>query len=73
MCIEEVFQIEYQGTAINTFYIWLKFCHNEWYQEKKPYVPYITIIQSSGSGKTRLVGELRTKEIYVLYICILIK
>jgi hypothetical protein len=29
----------------------------------------LTIIQSSGSDKTRLVDELRTKGIYILYIC----
>src|SRR5436189_2856843 len=29
----------------------------------------LTIIQNSGSSKSRLVGELRTKRIYVLYIC----
>src|SRR6185369_6117391 len=30
---------------------------------------YLTIIQNSGSGKTRLVGELSKLGIYVLYIC----
>src|SRR5436190_20474038 len=33
------------------------------------YAPYLTIIQISCSGKTRLVAELKTKGIYVLYIC----
>ncbi|RGB29030.1 hypothetical protein C1646_672786 [Rhizophagus diaphanus] len=38
-------------------------------KKNKRYAPYLAIIQSSGSGKTRLVAELRTKGIYVLYIC----
>ena len=29
----------------------------------------MAIVQSSGSGKTRLVGELRNKGVYILYIC----
>lgn len=31
--------------------------------------PCFSIIQSSGSSKTRLMGELKTKGMYVLYIC----
>ncbi|CAB4411772.1 unnamed protein product [Rhizophagus irregularis] len=38
-------------------------------QTDKPYAHYLTIVQSSGSSKSRLVGELRTKKIFVLYIC----
>ncbi|CAB4405079.1 unnamed protein product [Rhizophagus irregularis] len=67
--IEEAFQVKYQGTTLETFCSRLKLFHNEWYQQIKPHAPYLTIIQSSGSGKTRLVGELRTKGIYILYIC----
>ncbi|POG67548.1 hypothetical protein GLOIN_2v279562 [Rhizophagus irregularis DAOM 181602=DAOM 197198] len=67
--IEEAFQVEYQGTTLETFYSRLKQFHDEWYQQIKPYAPYLAIIQSSGSGKTRLVGELRTKGTYILYIC----
>ncbi|CAB4474947.1 unnamed protein product [Rhizophagus irregularis] len=67
--IEEAFQVKYQGTTLETFCSRLKLFHDEWYQQIKPYAPYLTIIQSSGSGKTRLVGELRTKGIYILYIC----
>ena len=54
---------------MDTFYSRLKQFHDAWLIQDKPYAPYLTIIQSSGSGKTRLVGELRTKGIYVLYIC----
>ncbi|PKK58428.1 hypothetical protein RhiirC2_796312 [Rhizophagus irregularis] len=67
--IEDAFQIGYQGTVLETFYSRLKQFHNEWHKQIKPYAPYLTIIQNSGSGKTRLVGELRTKGVYVLYIC----
>ncbi|CAG8560464.1 5292_t:CDS:2 [Funneliformis caledonium] len=51
--IEEAFQVEYQGTILETFYSRLKQFHDEY----------------SGSGKTRLVGELKTKGTYILYIC----
>ncbi|RIA87689.1 hypothetical protein C1645_739905 [Glomus cerebriforme] len=55
--VEEAFQIKYQGTTLDTFYLRLKSFHDEWYKQSKPYAPYITIIQNSGSGKTRLVGN----------------
>ena len=67
--IARAFETEYQGTAIQTFYSRLTFFHSEWHRNEKPYVPYLTIIQNSGSGKTRLVGELSNLGIYVLYIC----
>ncbi|RGB35775.1 hypothetical protein C1646_758875 [Rhizophagus diaphanus] len=67
--VEKAFQIEYQGTTLDIFYSRLKQFHNEWLRHEKPYAPYLTIIQSSGSGKSRLVGELRTKRIFVPYIC----
>jgi len=67
--IEDAFQVIYQGSALNTFYDRLTFFHKKWRNGDKSYAPYLTIIQSSGSGKTRLVGELRTKGIHVLYIC----
>ncbi|PKK58730.1 hypothetical protein RhiirC2_857644 [Rhizophagus irregularis] len=67
--IEGAFQVKYQGTTLETFYSRLKQFHDQWCQQLKPYAPYLTIIQSSGSGKTRLVGELRTKGTYILYIC----
>ncbi|CAB4414944.1 unnamed protein product [Rhizophagus irregularis] len=67
--VEKAFRIEYQGTTLDIFYSRLKQFHSEWLKQTKPYAPYLTIIQSSGSGKSRLVGELRTKRIFVLYIC----
>jgi hypothetical protein len=67
--VEKAFRIEYQGTTLDIFYSRLKQFHSEWLKQTKPYAPYLTIIQSSGSGKSRLVGELRTKKIFVLYIC----
>ncbi|CAB4479830.1 unnamed protein product [Rhizophagus irregularis] len=66
--IEKAFQTKYQGTVLEKFYIRLNFFHEIWLSDSR-YVPYLAIIQSSGSGKTRLVAELRTKGIYVLYIC----
>lgn len=66
--IEKAFQVDYKGSVIDTFHERLRKFHAEWKNEGKPYAPYIAIIQSSGSGKTRLVGELKTKRIYVLYI-----
>ncbi|PKC55463.1 hypothetical protein RhiirA1_446816 [Rhizophagus irregularis] len=47
--IEEAFQVKYQGTTLETFCSRLKLFHDEWYQQIKPYAPYLTIIQSSGS------------------------
>ncbi|GBC10354.1 hypothetical protein RclHR1_09560008 [Rhizophagus clarus] len=67
--IENAFHVNYQGSALDTFYERLILFHDEWRNRETPYAPYLTIIQSSGSGKTRLVGELRTKGVFVLYIC----
>ncbi len=53
--IEKAFQIEYKGTTLDTFYLRLKQFHDSWLIQVRPYTPYLTIIQSSGSGKTRLV------------------
>lgn len=64
--IEKAFQVDYKGTALDTLYKRLTDFHDKWYNNE---TPYLSIIQSSGSGKTRLVGELRSKGIYVLYIC----
>ncbi|CAB4427935.1 unnamed protein product [Rhizophagus irregularis] len=66
--IEKAFQTKYQGTVLEKFYIRLNFFHEIWVSDNR-YAPYLAIIQRSGSGKTRLVAELRTKGIYVLYIC----
>src|SRR2546430_908652 len=66
---DDAFEIQYQGTTLDTFYLKLKLFHDEWFKQPKTYTPYLTIIQSSGSGKTWLVGELRTRRIYILYIC----
>ncbi|RHZ89830.1 hypothetical protein Glove_9g33 [Diversispora epigaea] len=67
--IEEAFRVEYKGKVLETFYQRLKFFHDEWHKQEKSYAPYLAIIQSSGYGKTRLIGELKTNRIYVLYIC----
>jgi len=67
--VEKAFRIEYQGSTLDIFYSRLIQFHSEWLKQTKPYAPYLTIIQSSGSGKSRLVGELRTKGVFVLYIC----
>uniref|UniRef100_U9T9Y0 Crinkler family protein n=3 Tax=Rhizophagus irregularis TaxID=588596 RepID=U9T9Y0_RHIID len=66
--IKKAFQTEYQGTVLEGFYARLNQFHETWLSDGR-YAPYLAITQSSGSGKTRLVAELRTKGIYVLYIC----
>ncbi|CAB4487378.1 unnamed protein product [Rhizophagus irregularis] len=67
--VEKAFQIEYQGTTLDIFHSRLLQFHDEWLEQINPYAPYLAIIQCSGSGKSRLVGELRTKKIFILYIC----
>jgi hypothetical protein len=55
--VEKAFRIEYQGTTLYIFYSQLKQFHSEWLKQTKPYAPYLTIIQSSGSGKSWFVGN----------------
>jgi hypothetical protein len=50
-CIENAFHINYQGSALDTFYERVVFFYNEWRNGDRLYAPYLTIIQSSGSGK----------------------
>ncbi|KAH7884939.1 hypothetical protein F5I97DRAFT_1300844 [Phlebopus sp. FC_14] len=60
----------YRGPAVNAFCEYLNQNHQAFYEggNERYYGKFCSIVQSSGTGKTRLMLELATKGICVLYM-----
>ncbi|CAG8701567.1 9788_t:CDS:1, partial [Ambispora gerdemannii] len=55
---------------VDVFFRHLEQCTIEWTPEKF-YAPYISLVQASGTGKSRLLRELAfEKDVLVVYICL---
>lgn len=65
MLLEAAFQKEYLGGALTRFITALEL-HKADYKPNKHYGRVIAIVQSSGSGKSRLVKEL-SKKVSITY------
>ncbi|KAF8837723.1 hypothetical protein BDN67DRAFT_1071240 [Paxillus ammoniavirescens] len=58
----------YHGAAVDAFYEYLEQNQKDFSGGIKYYARYCSIVQSSGTGKTRLMLELAKKGVLVLYI-----
>ncbi|QRV96429.1 hypothetical protein RhiJN_24447 [Ceratobasidium sp. AG-Ba] len=67
--VESAFKIEYEQGAENALYDFLTRC-NEEFQQGKYYGKFCSVVQSSGTGKSRTLIELRQKNVVVLYMSI---
>ncbi|KAF8606195.1 hypothetical protein BDV93DRAFT_604711 [Ceratobasidium sp. AG-I] len=56
----------YSGTAVDGLYKFLEKCNQSY--TNKHYAKFCSIAQSSGTGKTRTIVELKTKGVMVLYM-----
>ncbi len=54
---------------IENFLVYLNRKHQTWNNNTNHYVPYSTIFQSSGYGKSRLIKEV-AKKIPTVYLCL---
>ncbi|KAF8350898.1 hypothetical protein F5887DRAFT_322542 [Amanita rubescens] len=61
------FQQDYHGMAVDAFLEYLK-DNEEKYGKGTYYAKFCSIVQSSGTGKSRLLCELRKKDVIVLYM-----
>lgn len=71
--LHRAFIAPYHGNAVDAFHEYLeinnkKFAHGSDDGPPKYYGKYCSIIQSSGTGKSRLMLELCTKGVIVLYV-----
>ncbi|CAG8464774.1 6655_t:CDS:2 [Diversispora eburnea] len=69
--LEKAFNVDYvdHDGMINKFLIYLNRKHKTWNNNTNHYVPYTTIFQSSGYGKSRLIKEV-AKQIPTIYLCL---
>jgi hypothetical protein len=67
--LESAFNAEYRDPHgwVNDFYEWCLEFVGSWYRDI--YSPYTTLVQSSGTGKSRFLKEL-AKKMYTFYICL---
>ncbi|KAL1918565.1 uncharacterized protein VTP21DRAFT_3225 [Calcarisporiella thermophila] len=54
--------------AVERFIKYMLWCHKEWRRFSQRVVPFISLVQSSGYGKTRMISQI-AKSVHVLYIC----
>ncbi|KAG1737634.1 hypothetical protein EDB19DRAFT_1909614 [Suillus lakei] len=69
--LHDSFKTPYIGKAVDGFYEYLKNNNNKFRGKgiSRPYyAKFCSIVQSSGTGKSRLITELRTKGVLVLYM-----
>jgi hypothetical protein len=70
--LAEEFMTEYidKSNIIPSFTNYVTSCHNSFKSGRDTFLsPYVTLVQSSGYGKTRLLRELATK-LPTLYVCL---
>ncbi|KAH7884825.1 hypothetical protein F5I97DRAFT_1929649 [Phlebopus sp. FC_14] len=62
-------KLEYRGRAVEGFFRYLTY-NNELFclEDQKYYGKFCSIVQSSGTGKSRLLTELRKKDVVVVYM-----
>ena len=62
----------FQGTDyLDQFRDYLLRCRKSYIDSSSLYLaPYLTIFQSSGTGKSRLMKELPTEKLFISYICL---
>uniref|UniRef100_A0A1D1ZLT8 Serum albumin n=1 Tax=Anthurium amnicola TaxID=1678845 RepID=A0A1D1ZLT8_9ARAE len=67
----EAFKIPYQDPLkiVERFQDYINKKHAYWFANKKNHLPYGTLFQSSGYGKTRLIEQIAMK-IPTLYVCL---
>ena len=69
---QAAFQYKYDDSQqlVGRFHSHLETCLSGW-ENTKYYAPYCSLVQSSGTGKTRLLKQLAVdKKAYVAYICL---
>ena len=54
---------------VNHFISHLRDCVRKW-EGSTFYSPYVSLVQSSGTGKTRLIRQLSENGVYVIYACL---
>ncbi|CAG8638648.1 10684_t:CDS:2 [Funneliformis caledonium] len=71
LAVAEAFRVPYQDplNMVERFQNYIDKKHAHWLGNKINRVPYGTVFQSSGYGKTRLIEQLATK-IPTLYVCL---
>src|SRR3954452_14226542 len=57
-------EFEDKSESLNHFQLYINKCHHK---SEDTYMPYLTILQSSGYGKSRLIKEYANK-VYTLYL-----
>src|SRR5581483_4138503 len=69
--LEKAFNVDYvdNNNMIEEFLFYLNRKHKKWYKNTNHHVPYSTIFQSSGYGKSRLIKEV-AKQIPTVYLCL---
>jgi hypothetical protein len=69
--LEKAFNADYVDDfgMIDKFLTYLNCKHKTWKNNIQNYVPYSTIFQSSGYGKSRLVKEV-AKKVPTIYLCL---
>ena len=67
----EAFKLPYQDPLglVEQFYEYINKKHVYWFANKKDHLPYGTLFQSSGYGKTWLIEQIAIK-IPTLYVCL---
>ncbi|KAL1917910.1 uncharacterized protein VTP21DRAFT_3744 [Calcarisporiella thermophila] len=68
--VKQAFNTDYMDPhfAVERFIKYMLWCHKEWKRFSKKVVPFISLVQSSGYGKTRMISQI-AKNVHVLYIC----
>ncbi|GBE88876.1 hypothetical protein SCP_1402840 [Sparassis crispa] len=62
------FRTPYAGAAVDGLYEYLRENNRKFHSQKNYYAKFCSIVQSSGTGKSRTVVELGSKGVMVLYI-----
>jgi hypothetical protein len=67
----EAFRVPYQDplNMVDDFQNYIDKKHAHWFTNQTTRLPYGTVFQSSGYGKTRLIEQIATK-IPTLYVCL---
>ena len=67
----DAFNADYEDPKylVNRFHRHLGECLGTW-SKTSHYSPYVALVQSSGTGKSRLIRELSKKGVYVIYVCL---
>ncbi|KAL1916390.1 uncharacterized protein VTP21DRAFT_5581 [Calcarisporiella thermophila] len=68
--VKEALNTDYMdpNSAVERFIEYMLWCHREWRRYSIRVVPFISLVQSSGYGKTRMISQI-AKIVHVLYIC----